>query len=170
MHELSLATEGDSDPARPLPFTKHRVLDRSKSCFSDLFGRKLNIGMTAGLPSRVQKYVNTDNRMPQPRSDNRRGNILVPNNQIWEGPILQVNPPREHCRYEERRSLFLAFEGQWQTETCGASGDWGVTWCSTRTVGGGGHMCSVGVEVHLEPIVVAAVKMQYLKPPGGASG
>lgn len=84
MHKLTLATEGDSDPACPFPFTKHRVLNRAESCSGDLLCSKFNVGMTAGLPPMIQKYVNTDNRVSQPVSDNRRGNILVPNCQIWE--------------------------------------------------------------------------------------
>ena len=37
-------------------------------------------------------------------------------------------------------------------------------------VEGWDQMCSAGVQVHLDPIVVVAVKTQYLKRQGGVSG
>lgn len=170
MHKLTLTTEGDSDAARPLSFTKHRILDCAESCSSDLFCSKFNVGMATGLPSRVQKYVNTKDRMFQPRSNHRRGNILETSYQIWEEPMLQANPPREHCRYAKQRSLLFAPEGQWQTGTRGASEDRRKTWYSSRMATAWNRMNSAGVQVHLEAIVAVAARMQYLEPQEGVSG
>lgn len=129
MHKLTLVAERDSDPARPFPFTEYRVLDCSESCSCDLLRSKFNVGMTASLSPMVQKYVDANNRVFQPRSDSRRGDILAPNCQMHEEAALRGNLPREHCRCGELYSPLSALEGKWKTKMSGASEDCRETWC-----------------------------------------